>query len=658
MIIRGWSIDGYGLFHQEECRGLGDGLTVVLGPNESGKSTLMAFVRGVLFGFPDRRSRDPHHLPLQGGRHGGRLFLDTPAGPVTVEREAGRFRPPLLTLPDGGQGGAEQLDEILGGLDLEAFRSVFAFGLTELNDFAALDAGGIGQRLFSAGITGAGRSAREVLDILDDRAARLLRPRGRSAIGTTLEHLTGLEDRIAAARSELGQHPGLVREEEDQCRELETQSREADRLRAKQNRLERLLELWPSWNQRQQAARRLALLPAGEDDQDPGDRLSRLADRLEDEAGQDAGTVEDSRETGAVPVIVVPLLVILAATAMGGMVWRLRAGDWPLASILALGAAAAALAALAVGRRRFRHRRRLEEERQRRAADTAANLAAAPRDLDRLRRSLSGTAERQSLEQTVRQVDSLVAARAGVDHEATAFIEELGSGSVDRWEQALDQTRQDLAGAVERRDQALKKTETVRRQREALELSTDLPALETEAEALGCRLEEETGQWRLLVTARGLVEEAMREFVAGRQPAVLAQASRLFSTVSMGRYRQVVQEPDGNTLTLLTVNGERVGTGDLSRGTAEQLYLCLRLALAGDHAGRGSPLPLLMDDVLVNADPERAAGLAAAIGEYARRGQVLLFTCHPRTAELLENLEGEVDIRMLADPPAGKIYSS
>ena len=229
---------------------------------------------------------------------------------------------------------------------------------------------------------------------------------------------------------------------------------------------------------------------------------------------------------------------------------------------------------------------------------------------------------------------------------------------MDRWEQALDQTRQDLAGAVERRDQALKKTETVRRQREALELSTDLPALETEAEALGCRLEEETGQWRLLVTARGLVEEAMREFVAGRQPAVLAQASRLFSTVSMGRYRQVVQEPDGNTLTLLTVNGERVGTGDLSRGTAEQLYLCLRLALAGDHAGRGSPLPLLMDDVLVNADPERAAGLAAAIGEYARGGQVLLFTCHPRTAELLENLEGEVDIRKLANPPAGKDYSS
>ena len=61
--ITGWSIDGFGVFHDEERRDLGQGLTVLLGPNEAGKSTLLAFVRGVLFGFPDGRAAHGPALP-------------------------------------------------------------------------------------------------------------------------------------------------------------------------------------------------------------------------------------------------------------------------------------------------------------------------------------------------------------------------------------------------------------------------------------------------------------------------------------------------------------------------------------------------------------------------------------------------------------------
>ncbi len=641
MIIRGWSIDGFGLFHQEECRDLGDGLTVVLGPNESGKSTMIAFVRGVLFGFPDRRSRDPQYPPLHGGRHGGRLFLDTAAGPLIVQREAGRLRPPLVTLPGGRLGTGEDLEKILGGLDQAVFRSIFAFGLSELNDFAALDTGGIGRRLFAAGITGAGRSAREALDTLGHQAGQLLRPRGRSAIGSTLGQLTRLEERITTARNELDRHPHLVREEEEQCLELEQQSREADRLRSEEKRLERLLELWPSWNQRRQAAELLALLPAGAEFEDPGDRLSRLVDRLEDEADQD-------RESGGQPTRKWAVPVFLAVASAAGLFWCLRTENWLSVALYAVGASASVLALTVSVMRHLRARRLESVERERRAADSAANLAAAASDLAGLRRTLSATARRQSLEQTIRQVDALVAARTGVDRQAATFVEELDSGSVSSWERALARVRQQLAGTVERRDQAIRRTEALRRQREALEQSADLPALETEAQTLRSRLDEEAGQWRLLVTARGLVEQALREYIAGRQPAVLNRASGLISTVTGGRYIQVVHEAEGNSLTLLGGDGSRVGTADLSRGTAEQLYLCLRLALAGDHADRGSPLPLLMDDVLVNADPDRVAGLAAAIREFASGGQVLLFTCHPHTAELLQDCGGGVETRRLA----------
>ena len=92
MRIRGWHIEGFGIFHDLAFRGLGPGLNVFVGPNEAGKSTLLAFVRRILFGFPRRGGKDPWYPPLRGGRHGGRLFLEVAEGELIVERSAGRTR--------------------------------------------------------------------------------------------------------------------------------------------------------------------------------------------------------------------------------------------------------------------------------------------------------------------------------------------------------------------------------------------------------------------------------------------------------------------------------------------------------------------------------------------------------------------------------------
>ncbi len=75
----------------------------------------------------------------------------------------------------------------------------------------------------------------------------------------------------------------------------------------------------------------------------------------------------------------------------------------------------------------------------------------------------------------------------------------------------------------------------------------------------------------------------------------------------------------------------------LSRGTQEQLYLAVRLGLIDHFAKQSGKLPLVMDDVLVNADPERAAELASILAEAASRHQIIYLTCHPHTAALLRN---------------------
>ena len=135
--------------------------------------------------------------------------------------------------------------------------------------------------------------------------------------------------------------------------------------------------------------------------------------------------------------------------------------------------------------------------------------------------------------------------------------------------------------------------------------------------------------------ARALVAETLQEFENTRQPRVLSEASQILRMVTGKRYQQILQSKEGNDVIVVAKDGTRKLSGELSRGTAEQLYLALRLGLIAEYARRSVSLPLVMDDVLVNFDPTRARGMAKAFAKFAKEHQVFLFTCHPSTAELI-----------------------
>ncbi|MDC0685540.1 AAA family ATPase [Sorangium atrum] len=72
----------------------------------------------------------------------------------------------------------------------------------------------------------------------------------------------------------------------------------------------------------------------------------------------------------------------------------------------------------------------------------------------------------------------------------------------------------------------------------------------------------------------------------------------------------------------------------LSDGTRDQLYLALRLASLEHHARTGEPMPLILDDILIHFDDDRARAALAVLGELAGTTQVLFFTHHARLCEL------------------------
>src|SRR5205085_6452932 len=72
MKITDLKIDGFGVWHDLTLRGMSPELTVFYGPNEAGKSTLMQFMRSILYGMSPQR-REKYLPPIVGGRPGGRL---------------------------------------------------------------------------------------------------------------------------------------------------------------------------------------------------------------------------------------------------------------------------------------------------------------------------------------------------------------------------------------------------------------------------------------------------------------------------------------------------------------------------------------------------------------------------------------------------------
>ena len=155
-----------------------------------------------------------------------------------------------------------------------------------------------------------------------------------------------------------------------------------------------------------------------------------------------------------------------------------------------------------------------------------------------------------------------------------------------------------------------------------------------ELEGLRARADGAAERYVVDSLAVKLLNLARERFERERQPEVVRTAGRVFSAMTGGRYTDVRVPLDG-TVTVLTEAGGVRTSDQLSRGTAEQLYLALRVGLIGSLGATGAALPVLMDDVVVNFDPERRAGAVMAIGELAALRQVIFFTCHPETAAAL-----------------------
>ncbi len=147
--------------------------------------------------------------------------------------------------------------------------------------------------------------------------------------------------------------------------------------------------------------------------------------------------------------------------------------------------------------------------------------------------------------------------------------------------------------------------------------------------------------WSRLTLAHNLLNETRRKFERERQPQVVRHAEKDFAAITGGRYQRLYAPLGEQTITVTDDNGRSKQPSELSRGTREQLFLALRFGLIRDLGRRTEPLPVIVDEILVNFDPERAFRAAVAFTELSATHQVLVFTCHPTVVQMFCDASAE-----------------
>lgn len=155
-------------------------LQIIYGLNESGKSTIISFIKSMLFGFLDNRSNEGHFKPKSGDRFGGQLILKFNGHDYLIERLYGPNggNAKIMDFDSGEELGEDFLFEILGPINRQNFDSLFYFGDLNLSEIKKMSEKELIQRIQRIGVVGI-NDWLKINDQFENTAKDIYKPTGK-----------------------------------------------------------------------------------------------------------------------------------------------------------------------------------------------------------------------------------------------------------------------------------------------------------------------------------------------------------------------------------------------------------------------------------------------------------------------------------------------
>ena len=624
----------FGTLDGEQLR-LDTGLNIIYAPNESGKSTWCAFLRAMLYGIdtsqraragfvPDKQK----YAPWSGKPMAGELELEQGGKCITIRRWTEAPNAPLrgfsavytgTDIPVPGLTAADA-GEQLTGVSAEVFARTAFIGQGGLVVTGTPEL----EKRISAIVT-SGEEASSYTEADAQLRAWLRRRRsGQHGALPELEgRITTVEEQLHRLERNAQEQAACAAEIAQTDAELQTVTEQMNAARQRQRRAAlssmgeeksnlRTLEQALEQARRDAAARRTALEQTHFGVQTP-DEAGETAERDAQRAESLAGTAEH----GGKPYFWIAALVLSAlCAALGYLVAQ------PL-YYAAIALAVLAVVLLVVAR-----------SGKKRAQEASAALG-------KLLRSY-GAQDADGIyyqAEVHRAAYRACAAAMQAEQQAAAALEDAREHQCETHErllQSLDfESGTGEAAALYQRKCALESVRTRLRTQQAQLTGAALAigdpmALKSEHAQLLEQRDALERQYAAIALAIETLGRADSELQSRFSPQLAQKAADYMDYLTDGRYDELVLARDLSAKARSADDPTPRDTAYLSAGTADLLYLSVRLALCELTCPADDPCPLVLDDTLVNFDDARAKRAMALFHEIAQHRQVILFTCHER----------------------------
>ncbi|HEX2945353.1 MAG TPA: AAA family ATPase [Clostridia bacterium] len=672
MRIERLEIKGFGKLKDRVIE-LKDGLNILYGGNEAGKSTLQIFICGMLYGLKNGRQAAGLSSPLKryepwdGVQYGGAMVFSLDNGSMfRVERN---FKTGEVRLFDGlysditgefgiGRDKSPLFADRLLGMDETTFTRTAFVRQMELRlgedasealaaRLANAASAGVDDISFSKaekaisdalknGI-GTGRTRTQPLDRLEDRLAQLEEASGR---------LSSRRERTFAARKEL-------QEARERCQRLEAGEKYMDGI-------ERLIELRQTLDGYMKkesvlknAARQLKELEAA------GTGYSGESGGNETEV-----VLRRKRQDGSLkwrklllPIVCAAFACLLALFVSGLAGVRLIPLPVPVSGIGALISAVAAVLvyrykgrsgfskaankAAAPGYTEYHGIEGYEMKKEmilKEAAFSCGRQLASPAALEQELHGIS-----QGLEKLSADLESGIEAAVASGYESEGYF---NPGVLDAVIYDSDTTVLNEAWQTENReikrellDAALKIKYCEGLLGDDNEVSEELERVTEETIAVREKITYLKIKGNALKLALEVLTESGAELRRSFVPDVNRRMSTIISALTAGKYTDL-KGNDRLSLNAALPDGGVRSVMSLSGGTEDQVYLALRLALAELLTAGGESLPLIFDEVFSQFDDRRTSLALQYLHNTYNRKQILIFTCKQREIELVRDIYG------------------
>lgn len=596
-------INGFGKFHGKDMD-FQNGLNVVYGKNEAGKSTIHTFIRGMLFGIErgrGRASRNDLYTKYEpwedSANYQGWLRLESGGFTYRIERKFSKNSKEVHVINEtlGKEITPDKTfyDQVLCGLTETSYNNTISIGqlksatdssmVAELKNYIAnLNTSGS----MALNITRASAFLKKQRKDLENQIV----PEAARNYTTLLGEIRGIEQEISSPEFE---------NQLTSCRSMQKDVNE--RLAKKREEREELI---------QKIARGRQILAGNQFD---GEASIRAYLQKAEKVYGEYKTARADSEKKSRPVLSILCFLLAAVSLLAST--GLFAGLLPVPFPPLWGGAALAAAAVLL--------------------------------------LLAGLLLRMKIKRCQKELEL----SAGLIREI--FARHLGDGSIsDEAMNALSQRMEEFV----RLNAALEKSEASLREQQA-----EIETLQQKSESCSAEIEtQQRLQWELEkklerlsfckdqvaalqhvidendrlrdeITAIDLALETMTEVSTSIRASfgllLNKTASDLISGITGGIYRSM--SVDENLNIFMNTRTKLVPIEQVSSGTMDQIYLALRLAVARLMQGKNDPLPLIFDDSFVQYDDER---LRTALRWLAASydGQCIIFTCHRRELQILE----------------------